>query len=143
MAGGRRGLVAPQNTFLENIVRRSNGKGGEPGRRRRPRPGAEGEPSPGRSSPPLPRRRQPRALGPRRSRVAPPERRIQVSGPKPVPPVGCAAQVLPESRRPGRRGGRLPAGLRLQVRRHGRAPGESRAVPGAGRDPRPGGSNGA
>ncbi|KAG9337802.1 hypothetical protein JZ751_027604 [Albula glossodonta] len=24
MAGGRRGLVAPQNTFLENIVRRSN-----------------------------------------------------------------------------------------------------------------------
>lgn len=27
MAGGRRGLVAPQNTFLENIVRRSNGKG--------------------------------------------------------------------------------------------------------------------
>lgn len=26
MAGGRRGLVAPQNTFLENIVRRSNGK---------------------------------------------------------------------------------------------------------------------
>ncbi|XP_054865821.1 potassium voltage-gated channel subfamily H member 1b isoform X2 [Amphiprion ocellaris] len=25
MAGGRRGLVAPQNTFLENIVRRSNG----------------------------------------------------------------------------------------------------------------------
>nr|CAG6018900.1 unnamed protein product [Menidia menidia] len=27
MAGGRRGLVAPQNTFLENIVRRSNGMG--------------------------------------------------------------------------------------------------------------------
>ena len=26
MAGGRKGLVAPQNTFLENIVRRSNGK---------------------------------------------------------------------------------------------------------------------
>lgn len=26
MAGGRRGLVAPQNTFLENIVRRSNGR---------------------------------------------------------------------------------------------------------------------
>lgn len=26
MAGGRRGLVAPQNTFLENIVRRSSGK---------------------------------------------------------------------------------------------------------------------
>ncbi|KAK2503921.1 hypothetical protein MC885_007838, partial [Smutsia gigantea] len=24
MAGGRRGLVAPQNTFLENIVRRSS-----------------------------------------------------------------------------------------------------------------------
>jgi hypothetical protein len=24
MAGGRRGLVAPQNTFLENIIRRSN-----------------------------------------------------------------------------------------------------------------------
>ena len=23
MAGGRRGLVAPQNTFLENIIRRS------------------------------------------------------------------------------------------------------------------------
>lgn len=24
MPGGRRGLVAPQNTFLENIIRRSN-----------------------------------------------------------------------------------------------------------------------
>ena len=24
MAGGRRGLVAPQNTFLENIIRRSS-----------------------------------------------------------------------------------------------------------------------
>lgn len=35
MAGGRRGLVAPQNTFLENIVRRSNGKGpGAKGRSR-------------------------------------------------------------------------------------------------------------
>ncbi|CDQ71869.1 unnamed protein product [Oncorhynchus mykiss] len=26
MHGGKRGLVAPQNTFLENIVRRSSGK---------------------------------------------------------------------------------------------------------------------
>ncbi|CDQ56159.1 unnamed protein product [Oncorhynchus mykiss] len=26
MPGGKRGLVAPQNTFLENIVRRSSGK---------------------------------------------------------------------------------------------------------------------
>lgn len=25
MPGGRRGMVVPQNTFLENIVRRSNG----------------------------------------------------------------------------------------------------------------------
>ena len=24
MPGGRRGLVAPQNTFLENIIKRSN-----------------------------------------------------------------------------------------------------------------------
>ena len=31
MAGGRRGLVAPQNTFLENIVRRSNGRFGSDG----------------------------------------------------------------------------------------------------------------
>lgn len=26
MHGGKRGLVAPQNTFLENIVRRSSGE---------------------------------------------------------------------------------------------------------------------
>lgn len=26
MPGGKRGLVAPQNTFLENIVRRSSGR---------------------------------------------------------------------------------------------------------------------
>lgn len=26
MPGARRGLVAPQNTFLENIIRRSNGQ---------------------------------------------------------------------------------------------------------------------
>ncbi len=26
MPGTRRGLVAPQNTFLENIIRRSNGQ---------------------------------------------------------------------------------------------------------------------
>ncbi|CAG09150.1 unnamed protein product [Tetraodon nigroviridis] len=28
MHSGKRGLVAPQNTFLENIVRRSSGKFG-------------------------------------------------------------------------------------------------------------------
>lgn len=39
MAGGRRGLVAPQNTFLENIVRRSNGKEDASGGARAPRLG--------------------------------------------------------------------------------------------------------